>query len=90
MSLYIDNTEPIRTPAIIATINDNILAQITALESQALESRGSRELNMSTILAQNPTKTEKDLLDPVAGDPYYRKLKATNDQIAALRARLIK
>ena len=68
----------------------NIGAQIANLEASVYLNRGSRELELRLMEREAAAQaiapaTPADLL---AVQPYYRKLKALDDQIKALRANL--
>ena len=66
--------------------NAAIKAQIDGLEREYLINRDTPEFCMAAILMQaiNSRKTELWLLDPKAGNPFYIKLNAVDNQILAM------
>lgn len=71
-----------------------IQEKIDDIERETLENRGSRELHMAIIIKQAMSDTSSSspsdaaVLVVLSHQPYFLRLKSTNDQIVALRAEM--
>jgi hypothetical protein len=89
-TLVITAPAPLTAAQLIVQANSEINAQIDAIERATLQNRGSREGWIAMMLQQATASsaTEAQLLEPATGNPFYRKLKATDAEIRALRSQL--
>jgi hypothetical protein len=82
------NTPEPADPIILPSANEVIIAQIAEMEQSDLTNRGSRELMLRLMQKEGTSMglTEDQL---VAAFPFYRKLKARDEEIAALRRQIV-
>lgn len=81
------NTPEPADPIILPSANELILAQIAGMEQSDLTNRGSRELMLRLMQKEGASigMTEDQLILAV---PFYRKLKARDAEITALRRQI--
>ncbi len=70
-------------PVVVVNPNDAVLAQIAAIEAATMVPRVTREF-MMRVAEKDAAATGTDL----AHDAAYQRVKAVDDQVRALRARL--
>lgn len=82
------NTPEPADPIILPTANELIITQIAEMEATDMTNRGSRELMLRVMEKEGIDQglTEEQLIATV---PFYRRLKARDVEITALRAQLV-
>jgi hypothetical protein len=82
------NTPEPADPIILPSANELIIAQIAEMEQSDLTNRGSRELMLRLMQKEGASQglSEEQLMADV---PFYRKLKARDDEISSLRKKLL-
>jgi hypothetical protein len=75
-------------PVILPSANELIIAQIAEMEKSDLTNRGSRELMLRLMQKEGASQglSEEQLMADV---PFYRKLKARDEEISSLRKKLL-
>jgi hypothetical protein len=82
------NTPEPADPIILPSANELIIAQIAEMEQSDLTNRGSRELMLRLMQKEGTAQglSEEQLMADV---PFYRKLKARDEEISALRRQIV-
>jgi hypothetical protein len=82
------NTPEPAEPIILPSANETIIAKISEMEQLDLTNRGSRELMLRLMQKEGAAQglSEEQLMADV---PFYRKLKARDEEISSLRKKLL-